>query len=144
MIKSLQRWDVGGWRSRSILWPLYALAMIALLTVLLWPAVAQAAHTVTLSWTAPVSGTPTGYNVYKLAGVCGPSLPNFTKLNSAPITALTFTDTGLADGVTACYQVTAVYPTGESGSSGALQITTSIFTATVVLTPPGAPSASVQ
>src|SRR5689334_14624329 len=34
-------WDVGGWRTRSLLWPLYALFMILLLTVLLRPGEAQ-------------------------------------------------------------------------------------------------------
>jgi len=74
-MKNWQKWDVGGWRNRSIAWPLYALAMIVFLSVLLpngasaatlepsmyvaptklsslTPAVAG--HTVTLNWVLSV------------------------------------------------------------------------------------------
>lgn len=119
--------------------------LFAVLLALGTVAAAQGAHTITLNWIAPVATpAPTGYNVYKFAGACGPPLTQFTKLTATPITALTFTDSGIADGVTACYQVTAVYAAGESGSSGALQVTTTTFTATVVLTPPGSPTATQQ
>ena len=103
-----------------------------------------AQHQNTITWLAPVGSTPTGYNMYRFAGPCGQPLSAFTRLNATPLTALSFTDSGMSDGAVNCYQVTAVYPTGESGSSGALQATTPTFTATVVLTPPGAPSTVSQ
>lgn len=114
-----------------------------ILAAALWFALAVPAHAqtpgnrkVTLSWT-PVA-TATGYNVYKnLTGGCGGS-PTFMKITATPITATTFSESGLADGVTRCYYVTAVNAAGESTPSGTVQITTPIYTAPLaaVITPP--------
>jgi|SRR5690242_3978518 hypothetical protein len=107
--------------------------------------VAQTAgtHSNTLTWAASAS-TVTGYNVYKFAGVCaGTPLASFTKV-ATNISALTFTDSGLADGATNCYFVTAVSATGESQSSGTLQLTSPIYTANTNPGPPGKPVVSSQ
>src|SRR5262245_51384566 len=72
--------------------------------------IVSAAHQNVLSWTAQVGSTPTGYNLYRFVGPCGQPLTAFTKLNPTPLTALTFTDSGMSDGAVNCYQVTAVYP----------------------------------
>ena len=100
-------------------------------------------HSNTLTWTASAS-TVTGYNVYKFAGVCaGTPLASFTKV-ATNITALTFTDSGLADGAVNCYFVTAVSATGESQSSGTQQLTSPIYTANTNPGPPGKPVVSSQ
>lgn len=121
----------------------YALVMILLCLVWLPSVQAQGTHSNTISWAASAS-TVTGYNVYKFAGVCsGTSLTSFTRVANG-ITALTFTDSGLADGAVNCYFVTAINATGESQSSGTLQVTSPIFTANANPAPPGKPAASSQ
>lgn len=73
---------------------------------------AQSAHSVSLSWTAPVD-LPSGgvYNVYRGTTSGGP----YTKLASAVATT-TFTDTGVTPG-TYYYVVTSVAGGAESGNS---------------------------
>lgn len=114
-----------------------------LLAVLLAGVGALAAtHTVTLNWQAPAAGslTLTGYNIYRLAGPCPaqPSLSAFTKLTTTPLatTVLTFADSGLADAVTNCYSVTAVYGTVESGAGFYAQATTTLIITATPATPP--------
>lgn len=69
---------------------------------------AQATHQAVLTWAAPsdaVAGST--YNVHRASGFCpatGLGSLVFTTVNAAPITALTYTDTGLAIGVY-CYFV---------------------------------------
>ena len=57
-----------------------------------------------VTWNAPASGTPTGYNIYR----------NGNKLNATLLTALTFTEVNITEGVYA-YNVTAMY-TGNKES----------------------------
>lgn len=106
-------------------------------------AVAQAAHQNVISWVASASTNVTGYNVYRASGSCTAA---FTKLTPNPITALTFTDTGMADGAVNCYLVTAVSPGGESpqSMSQTVLLTTPTVTASVVPAPPGATTATAQ
>ena len=108
---------------------------------------AQAAHQNTIAWTAPTV-TVAGYNVYRFAGACtGTPLSSFTRLTATPITALTYTDSGMADGAVNCYYVTAVGTDAnktESQSSGTEQCTTPTFTANVAPPPPGKPTVAVQ
>ncbi|MBW6516189.1 MAG: Gingipain R [Candidatus Cloacimonetes bacterium] len=64
---------------------------------------------VDLSWSTPVDGVPSSYNIYKNG-----SLVNNTG-------NLTYTDNSVINGVTYTYYVTAVYPTYESGPSNTVQ-----------------------
>lgn len=93
-------------------------------------------RTVSLSW--PAVPTATGYNVYKVQGPCAGG--TFNKITATPITAPTFMETGLADGVTRCYRVTAVNAAGESTPSGTIEITTPTYTAPLAAAIPAPPS----
>jgi len=68
-------------------------------------------YDVTLNWLAPGVGTPTGYNIYR----------DNVKINADPVTALTYTDAGVAPGSHA-YKVTAVYSGGESVPTSTLSL----------------------
>lgn len=59
-------------------------------------------QSVHLSWNAPFSGTPIGYKVFR----------NGTLISS--VTALSYVDIGLTNGVTYTYTIKAVYQQGES------------------------------
>jgi len=59
-----------------------------------------------LNWSAPVLGTPDGYNVYRNQ--------SDTPINQSPITDLTYTDLDLPYGYYYAYTVTAVYGSDES------------------------------
>lgn len=96
-------------------------------------------HTITLSWAA-VSNV-TGYNVYKAFSACAGA--TFTKVTPSPVTATAFSETGLPDGVTRCYYVTAVNANGESLPGGKIQITTPMYIAPAAAPPP-APAAPFQ
>jgi fibronectin type 3 domain-containing protein len=63
---------------------------------------------VTVTWTA-VSGA-TGYNVKRATVNGGP----YSNVNTSPVTATSFTDTGRTNGTTYYYVVTAVNASGES------------------------------
>ena len=108
---------------------------------------AQTVHSNTITWAAS-TGTVSGYNVYRFAGACvGTPLSSFTRLNPTPITALTWTDSGMADGAVNCYYIAAVGTDAaktESQSSGTWQATTPTFTANVAPPPPGRPAGSSQ
>jgi hypothetical protein len=108
-VLSLRDWLVEFVRSDAMK-KIAVMAAMFLFAVL--PAFAQ--HTVVLSWTAP-TGTPAAvsYNMYRATGACASGL-TFTKINTAPITVTTFTDssTALTPNATFCYQATAVSSTG--------------------------------
>ncbi|NLW18904.1 MAG: hypothetical protein GXY81_04360 [Candidatus Cloacimonetes bacterium] len=63
-------------------------------------------RSVHLEWAVPISGTPTGYKVFRNDSQVGTTT-----------TALTYTDTGLTNGTTYTYYVTATYSDGESDPS---------------------------
>ena len=65
---------------------------------------------VVLTWNAAAGAT--SYNIYRSTVSGG------TTLHQAGVTAATFVDTGLANGTTYYYQVSAVNAAGESGKSG--------------------------
>jgi hypothetical protein len=108
-----------------------ASAVLALALALASPAKAQ--HSASLSWTASsdAAANPTlAYNVYRLTGACPSSgTAGFTKLNTTPVTATSFTDATIVLG-SACYYVTATLNGTESVPSNA--------TSAVIL--PGAPT----
>ncbi len=67
---------------------------------------APASHTVNLAWVASESADVAGYNVYRAVreGSCGA----FSKINSDLITATTYSDSAVANGVSYCYAATSV------------------------------------
>jgi hypothetical protein len=73
-------------------------------------------HTVTLSWTASTDAAANPsltYNVYRATGDCSSTSLTFGKLNSAPISGVTFANPGVQPGVY-CYYVTAFLNGAES------------------------------
>lgn len=79
---------------------------------------ATAGHgSITLTWDAPASGNATSYNVYS-----GPFSGSETLL--ATPTAPTYTQTGLGDGATRFYRVSAVNAGGEGPLSAEVSATT--------------------
>ena len=76
------------------------------------------AHTVTLTWTASTTPNVT-YNVYRANTTTG---GQYVKLNSAPITTLSFTDNTALAGYSYSYDATAVDSSGhESAPSSPAQ-----------------------
>ena len=96
------------------------------------PAVAQKpAGRLDLSWTASTTTTNlAGYDVYRSNGGA------YTKLNSAPLTGTSYSDTSTADGTTYTYKLNAV----SSGLPLLTSVDSSTVTATADATPPGAPT----
>lgn len=111
-------------------------AIVPFLAVL---AQAQAAHSSTFTWAA-VTGAQ-GYNLYKAPGSC---TATFVKVNSTPITLLTYTDTGMLDGEVNCYYLKAFDANGESDPSGTMLITTPTIVATKVKISPPVPRWQTQ
>jgi hypothetical protein len=75
--------------------------------------VQSVSHSVTLTWTASAS-LVSGYNPYRSTVSGGP----YTKLNSTPVAATTYTDTAVQAGQTYFYVVTSVDSSGiESADS---------------------------
>ncbi len=68
-------------------------------------------HSVTIAWDA-ATPVPSGYNVYRGTQSGGP----YSKLNAAPVTALTFTDNTVSTGSTYFYIVTSVAADGTESS----------------------------
>lgn len=78
-------------------------------------------HTATLTWVASTSTGVAGYNVYRGTASGGP----YTLVNSTPVSAITYTDGGVAAGTTYYYVVKTV------GSDGSLSAASSQITAAV-------------
>lgn len=68
------------------------------------------AHTVGLSWDASTSAEVSGYNVYR--ALYNYSCGSFLKINSAPITSTSYTDSQVSTGASYCYATTAVTASG--------------------------------
>lgn len=75
-------------------------------------------HTATLTWGAPSDAIPTSaYNIYRATGTCpasGLGSLVFSKIDSAPITSLTYTDSTVTVGNSYCYYATQVQNGTES------------------------------
>jgi hypothetical protein len=87
-------------------------------------ATAAGSAAVDLTWGAPVApfALPLlGYDVYQGTGSGGESA---TPVNSVPVTANSYTVTGLASGTTYYFEVTAVYRDGQSPASPEASATT--------------------
>src|SRR5262249_46016836 len=94
-------------------------------------AVQKPAGRLDLSWTASTTVTNLGgYDVYRSSGGA------YSKLNSAPLTGTTYSDTSTVDGTTYTYKLTAV----TSGSPLLTSVDSSTVTGTADATPPGAPT----
>ena len=77
--------------------------------------VAQATHSVNLSWTASTSNNVAGYNVYRAAyssSACG----TFSKINSVLNTSTVYTDSTVANSASYCYATTAVDTSNNESS----------------------------
>ena len=73
---------------------------------------ATASHaTVNLSWQAPISGSPTGYKVYRGGALL------------TTVTGLTYTDTAVTDGTTYSYYLKAAYSGGDSDATATVNAT---------------------
>jgi Abnormal spindle-like microcephaly-assoc'd, ASPM-SPD-2-Hydin len=72
--------------------------------------VAQAQHTVVLSWNASTSAT--GYNIYRSAT----SGTGYARVNSGPDGVLSYSDTGVQNGQTYFYVTTAVDASGQESA----------------------------
>lgn len=113
----------------------YALALAAIL-IFSFPAFAQ--HSVALSWTQP-AGTPAAvsWNIYRATGACATGLV-MAKINTAPLTTTSFTDSSaaLTPNGAFCYQATSVSASGiESAPSNEVTAT--------IPGPPAAPTGLV-
>jgi hypothetical protein len=75
---------------------------------------------VTLTWSAPASGTPTGYKIYK----------NGSSLTT--VTGLTYTDNAVANGTTYSYYLIATYTGGDSDPTATVSATPSTTTFVIV------------
>jgi len=82
---------------------------------------------VTLSWNA-IAGA-TGYNVYSSTTS---SMTGFAKVNTAPVTPLSYVDMGLTNGTTYFYKVSSLDGSGEGSLSNSVSA--------VPLAPPAAPT----
>src|SRR5882757_2876500 len=76
------------------------------------------AHSVVLVWGAPDDVTAVStYNIYRTQAACpasGLDALAFTKINTTPITALTFMDSSVQVGKAYCYYGTQVQNASES------------------------------
>lgn len=90
------------------------LKTIILLVVFAAAAMAQATHSVTLTWADTQNPSGTTYNVYRATGLCS-GTPSWAKIGSA-IAPKTYEDTTVQPG-NYCYQVTATFNGMESPPS---------------------------
>lgn len=73
---------------------------------------------VTLQWSAVTNSDVAGYNLYR----------DSIKVNSSPIPATTYTDTGLINGTTYSYRVSAVDLTGNESAKSTAKVATPLTT----------------
>ena len=87
---------------------------IALLMICSFAALAQTAHSATLTWADLLNPTGTTYSVYRATGLCS-GTPTYAKIASA-LTVKTYEDVTVQPG-NYCYTVTAVFNGMESAPS---------------------------
>jgi len=80
---------------------------------------------VDLTWSAPVSGTPVSYKVYRNSSLL------------ATVSGLTYTDLAVVNGTTYSYTVSALYSEGESDPSGSVDATPNAIAPTNLTAIPG-------
>jgi len=104
------------------------------LTALLCASVTAYAQTNTLTWDFPVvdESRTTTFNAERKTGTCA-AVGTFAEIGTVPKTLRSYSDTGLAEGSTYCYQVRAVGPGGPSAYSNQVA-------RTIPFTAPPAPS----
>ena len=90
-------------------------------------ATAQDSDTIRVAWTAPTTGAPDNYRVYRLqtAAACPTTLASYTLVTTVSGTTLQYDDNGLAANTRYCYVVTAVQNGDESAIGGPANATTS-------------------
>lgn len=98
--------------------------LLALLLVCSGFAIAQEAHSATLTWTPnPANPSGTTYNLWRLAGTCPSPAPSstppasFTQVNTSAITGTTFTDTSVMAATEYVYVLTSADSNGQSAPS---------------------------
>ena len=86
---------------------------------------AQSTHSVVLNWTASSDAKANPkltYNVYRALGNCSdPLLPKPIKINSTPVTTVSFTDEHVSVGSSYCYTAKSAVNGRESGPSNTAQ-----------------------
>ncbi len=78
-----------------------------------------------LSWTAPASGTPTGYKIYRNSALL------------ATATALSYSDTAVTDGTSYSYYLKAAYTGGDSDATSTITVTPNMVAPTNLVATPG-------
>jgi hypothetical protein len=73
---------------------------------------AASPHSVMLKWTASPSAGVTGYNIYRSTTAGS----GYTKIDSSSVSALTYTDATVVNGVTYYYVTTSVNVSGDESS----------------------------
>lgn len=103
-------------------------------------AAAAQTHKAVLTWSAPSDAVASStYNAYRASGACpasGLGTLTFSKINTAAISGLTYSDPGLSVGVY-CYYVTQVQSSIESvpsNTAGGIAAPNTISIFTVVVT----------
>jgi hypothetical protein len=74
--------------------------------------VSSAGHSVALSWQASISPNVTGYYLYRASGLAG----TYSKLVTAPVSGLKYTDASVVSGEAYKYAVTAADSSGRESS----------------------------
>jgi hypothetical protein len=104
---------------------LKTLSIIFAIALFLVPAVAQASHSVLLTWTDTLNpATGTTYTVYRASGLCS-GTPTFSKVATA-VAVKTYTDSTVTPG-NYCYQITASFGGAESQPSNSVNPSVGAF-----------------
>lgn len=89
-----------------------AIRLVLVLSLLVMPLRAQAAHSATITITDTTNPAGMSYNIYRGAGACSTN-PTLSKIGTT--STKTYTDSGLAAG-TYCYAATALDSLGDESA----------------------------